>query len=55
MSNGFDIAEISVYLVFMFTDRVRRAFRAVSRHVDVLPDTLVLRALEGGHPAQSHR
>ena len=46
MSNAFDINGTPTYRGRMFADRVRRAFRAVSRHVDVMPDTLVIRALE---------
>ena len=46
MSNAFDIDGAPPYRGGMFADRVRRAFRAVSRHVDVMPDTLVIRALE---------
>jgi hypothetical protein len=46
MSNGFDISRPATYLGGMFADRVRRAFRAVTRHVDVMPDTLVIRALD---------
>jgi hypothetical protein len=46
MSNGFDISSVATYRGRMFADRVRRAFRAVTRHVDVMPDTLVIRALE---------
>ena len=46
VSNGFDIRLLSVYPVFMFVDRVRRAMRAVVSHVDVQPDTLVLRAMQ---------
>jgi hypothetical protein len=36
----------------MFVIRVRQAFQAVTRHLDVLPDTLVLRAME---PASAGR
>lgn len=46
MSTGFDIASRATYLGRMLADRVRRAFRAMTRHVDVMPDTLVIRALE---------
>ena len=46
MSNGFDINGSPTYLGGMFADRVRRAFRAVTQRVDVMPDTLVIRALE---------
>ena len=46
MSNAFDIDGAQTYRGSMFADRVRRAFRAVTRHVDVMPDTLVIRALE---------
>lgn len=46
MSNDFDILNRATYLKSMFADRVRRAFRAVTQAVDVMPDTLVIRALE---------
>ena len=46
MSNGFDIGCGATYFGRMFADRVRRAFRAVTHAVDVMPDTLVIRALE---------
>lgn len=55
MSTQFDIETPSVYLMFMFTNRVRRAFQAVARHVDVMPDTLVIRALEGSDHAPRAR
>lgn len=54
MSNSFDITRGSTYREGMFTERVRRAFRAVVQHVDVLPDTLVLRALEVPERATRH-
>ena len=54
MSKSFDIDCEATYLGDMFTERVRRAFRAVTRHVDVMPDTLVLRALEVPERAGHH-
>jgi hypothetical protein len=52
MSTLFDTASGSVYPVFMFAERVRRAVQAVTSHVDVFPDTLILRAME---PASAGR
>jgi hypothetical protein len=46
MSILFDTTSGSVYPVFMFAERVRRAVQAVTRRVDVFPDTLILRAME---------
>jgi hypothetical protein len=54
MSSLFDTASTVVYLMFMFTDRVRRAFAAMTRRVDVWPDTLVLRAMQGTEHGRAH-
>lgn len=55
MSNAFDITSTATYRGRMFADRVRRAFRAVSQHVDVMPDTLVIRALEAPERVSASR
>ena len=55
MSNAFDINGTPTYRGRMFADRVRRAFRAVTQAVDVMPDTLVIRALEAPERASAGR
>ena len=55
MSNVFDISRSATYFGRMFADRVRRAFRAVTQAVDVMPDTLVIRALEAPERASAGR
>lgn len=39
----------------MFATRMRRLLTSVSRQIDVWPDTLVIRALEGLEPSQPSR
>ena len=55
MSNAFDIAGERAYRGGMFSTRMRRLFSSMSRHVDVMPDTLVLRAWEGLEPSSRPR
>lgn len=52
VSNRFDIVPGATYRGGMFVDRVRQMMRSVARHVDVMPDTLVIRAMNPGEPSE---
>lgn len=50
-----DIQGGGAYRGAMFATRMRRLLTSVSRQIDVWPDTLVIRALEGLEPSQPTR